>query len=128
MSRYVFHINLNELPMDKTISDRKRELRNKPRLHHIRSVSSANQQSNEMTNTTKINQNHQQQQQHHDQNSRTSSQPDSSKVPVQRLLSNDSTSDNIIGSRHQRTGRHPKISTPLLHLVSVNRHPFRTVV
>ncbi|XP_075587715.1 ral GTPase-activating protein subunit alpha-1 isoform X1 [Dermatophagoides farinae] len=137
MSRYVFHINLNELPMDKTITDRKRELRNKPRLHHIRSVSSTqpqqsqNQhpQSRETINQTKnINQSSSNQtQQQHDQISRTSTHPDSaqydsSKVPVQRLLSNDSTSDNINGSRHQRKGGHPKISTPLLHLVSVNRH------
>ncbi|XP_027202242.1 ral GTPase-activating protein subunit alpha-1 isoform X2 [Dermatophagoides pteronyssinus] len=148
MSRYVFHINLNELPMDKTITDRKRELRNKPRLHHIRSVSSAQQsqqqqQQQQSNETTKINQNQplhsssnqnnthhyqqQQQQQHHDQNSRTSNYPDSmkcdsSKVPVQRLLSNDSTSDNINSSRQQRIGRQPKISTPFLYSVSVNRH------
>lgn len=120
-SRYVFNINLTDLPLDKTISDRKREIRNKPRLHHIRSISN-NVNQNDKTQVNNVNNNFPAIQ-NHDQISRTSSNPDSvrSCSKMERICSNDLSSEpKYITNAKGKIFN--KISTPQLHIISVNRH------
>ncbi|KAF7487806.1 Ral GTPase-activating protein subunit alpha-1 [Sarcoptes scabiei] len=145
MSRYVFNINLNELPMDKTISDRKKELKSKPKVHQTSNVAKSSPSSHQQHSPLQQQQsnsnyiehvhsqhlslfksNHSFSQSHHhhqDRTSRASFNSDStrSELKIQRLISNDSGSDHNhdLMMKFKKNGYIP---INLLKLYSVTRH------